>query len=229
MVGVNDLLLRLQRGGSYVTTDKETAAYRRKLFLKSFAVVPPGARELPWYQRLAIWQLVRNVHKQIFRQRDLSERETVSGKVYVERRGARMRHKNKLATLPNLATALDDFERNVRRIIAHASSAGVEITLVTQAFLWRADLPADLEALLWLGIADSDEDGNGTGDYYSSAALASGLSIFNARLLRICATSAARCIDIAAKLTPDSPMFYDDVHFNEMGARAVAREIAHGL
>jgi hypothetical protein len=45
---------------------------------------------------------------------------------------------------------------------------------------------------------------------------------FNAETLAICADRGLSCFDLAAVLPSDTTIFYDDVHFNEQGARAVA-------
>ena len=67
-------------------------------------------------------------------------------------------------------------------------------------------------------------------EYYSVDALATALGRYNETLLAVCATARIGCIDLDAKLPKDTTAFYDDVHFNEAGARQVAmRVVAHLL
>ena len=65
--------------------------------------------------------------------------------------------------------------------------------------------------------------------YYSPAALAKGLEAYNARLLDICRRRGAECVDLASMLAKDTSVFYDDLHFNESGARKVAAVLASYL
>jgi len=52
------------------------------------------------------------------------------------------------------------------------------------------------------------------------------MSEFNAETLDICADHALSCFDLAAVLPSDTTVFYDDLHFNEQGAGAVAGALA---
>ena len=61
--------------------------------------------------------------------------------------------------------------------------------------------------------------------YYATTALARGMAAFNAELLSACREHGIDCLDLAALLPADTTVFYDDLHFNEAGARAVAREM----
>jgi lysophospholipase L1-like esterase len=89
-------------------------------------------------------------------------------------------------------------------------------------------LPPELEALLWLGgIGDFQKE---TGKpYYSAAALEQGMTAYNDTLLRVCRARQVECLDLAAKLEKDASVFFDDVHFNENGARRVAAELSRYL
>ena len=228
MIGINDLALRLQRDTGFLPLEQESPRYRRKLFYRSFAVIPPMVEELPFHRRLALWQRIRMVKKRLGRRHDFAEPETATGRGYVDRRQARANAANVRADLPDLSIALDEYERNVRAIIEYADGLDVRVVLLTQPSIWRADLPPDLAGLLWFGeVGESAEDAPTI--YYSVDALTKGMAIYNRRLLEICVDTRALCIDVAAELSRDTSVFYDDAHFNEAGARQVAEMVAKGL
>jgi hypothetical protein len=97
--------------------------------------------------------------------------------------------------------------------------------LVTHPVLWRADLPPHLEALLYFAETPTSSSGGARG-YFSAAALARGMRAFNEETLAICGDRGLACFDLAAVLPADTTVFYDDIHFNEAGARAVASVLA---
>ena len=88
---------------------------------------------------------------------------------------------------------------------------------MTSPVLWKRDLPPADEALLWLGWSH--------GTVPTDAALASGVEAFNDALREFCAEHTLGLIDLAP-LNGQSDLFYDDCHFNELGARAVADRVA---
>lgn len=53
-----------------------------------------------------------------------------------------------------------------------------------------------------------------------------GLDSYNEIMLDMCKERNAECLDLASALPKDKSVFYDDVHFTEVGARLVAEEIA---
>jgi len=84
------------------------------------------------------------------------------------------------------------------------------------------------EALLWSGgVGDYQE--TPSAPYYTSRALAEGMERYNATLRGTCAELGVDCLDLAALLPRDTSVFYDDVHFNEAGARLVAEHVAAAL
>jgi len=107
--------------------------------------------------------------------------------------------------------------------------AGAEPVLVTPPAIWRADLPAELDALLWMGGVGDFQRAEGGADFYTPAALAQGLERYAATLLDVCRDEGIACIDLARGFPQDTSAFYDDVHFNEPGARIVAVRLAAEL
>ena len=72
-------------------------------------------------------------------------------------------------------------------------------------------------------------ESNAGNEYYSVDALATALGRYNETLLAVCATARIDCMDLDAKLPKDTTVFYDDVHFNEAGARQVAMTVVAHL
>jgi hypothetical protein len=94
--------------------------------------------------------------------------------------------------------------------------------------MWKADLPQSLDSLLWLGgIGDFQRERNRP--YYSAAALERGMKAYNDTLLRVCRERQIECLDLSSTLEKDSTVFYDDVHFNESGARKIAETLTNYL
>jgi hypothetical protein len=123
--------------------------------------------------------------------------------------------------LPDLASALGEYTRNIHHIIDMAQEKGVRVILVTQPTMWKSNLPKTLEDLLWLGGVGNFMNESGK-DYYSSEALQEGIDRYNNTLLEICRERALECVDLSSMLEKDITVFYDDVHFNESGAQMVS-------
>jgi lysophospholipase L1-like esterase len=228
MIGVNDFALRLRRDTGFLPLQQESRGYRQKLFYRSFAAIPPMAQELPMLKRLALWQWTRVLKKRIQHRYDLIEVETATGRVYVDRRRERAAAKEIRETLPDLSSSLAEFGSNLRTIVDRADRDGVRVVLLTQPAMWGPDLSPELAGLLWFGAVGETRDGS-PATYYSIGALAEGMARYNREVLEICMQTSAVCIDVAAALARDTSVFYDDVHFNEAGARQVAELVARGL
>jgi len=141
------------------------------------------------------------------------------GRFYVNLRAQR-RARPTRAELPDLGRALAGFRGRLGAMAAIAGDSGVRLVLATQPVLWRRDLPADLDALLWFGWGPSSSF------YYTTAALADAMERYNQVTLDVCRERGLECIDLAAQLPRDGSAFYDDCHFNEGGARRVAEAVA---
>lgn len=222
LVGLNDLLFRLKRHDSFLPLRVEPPAYTQELHQSAFARGPGRNAGEPALKQTEIWQLLRRA------KRGLSGAPRGhfqdDGGVYVarerSRRAAAIPH---LDSLPDLSAPLADYARTLHRIVSSLDARGVAAVLVTQPTLWAPDLDPRLSSLLWFG-----ERGD-TSEFYSVGALASGMTRYNERLLQVCETSNAICVDLAMALPKDTTVFYDDAHFNEAGARRVAGELADAL
>ena len=106
-------------------------------------------------------------------------------------------------------------------------SAGV--LFVTQPALWQPDIAPETDRLLWMGSVEGLPGMNNRGAYYSAAVLSRMLDRYNETLLEFCREKGLECVDLAARIPLTTEALYDDVHFNEAGARMVAEVLADHL
>jgi hypothetical protein len=128
-------------------------------------------------------------------------------------------------TLPDLSSALGEYARNLDLLLDVTRSFRVRALFLTQPTLWTRELPEHLRDLLWMGGVGNFQAKPGS-QYYSVEALAEGMDLYNRALMKKCRETGAECLDLASALPRDTRVFYDDCHFNEGGARAVAAILA---
>jgi lysophospholipase L1-like esterase len=114
--------------------------------------------------------------------------------------------------------AYTGFGQRVNELINACGERGVRGILVTHPVLWREAMPPEKEALLWLGSLPD-------GTFASAASLRTMIDRFNEIVVRICEERGAECVDLR-EMNGCAEYFYDDCHFNEAGAREVARRLA---
>jgi lysophospholipase L1-like esterase len=230
LVGVNDLSTRLAREDLYDPhfLDRDDAG--RILIEETFVGGIDPRQDDMFHQRTAIARAWRRARRNLFPRepREYRHLQDDEGEVYLTWRKHRQEAAEKRSDLPDLRSALGEFARNVNGMVDIAHERGVRLILVTQPTLWRAGLEPDLEALLWLGGAGDFQKEAGSA-YYAASALERGLRQYNDTLLEICAVRQVECVDLSAMLSKDTSVFYDDVHFNEAGAREVARILSNHL
>ena len=127
-------------------------------------------------------------------------------------------------TIPDLNAALEEYRRNLNSIADLAQQRSIRLMLLTQPALWRSDLTQEDRDLLWMGGIGSFQTGKGH-KYYAVSSLEKIMQQYNDTLLDVCRKRAIDCIDLARTLPKDRTVFYDDVHFNESGARQVAESL----
>lgn len=228
LVGVNDLNMRLRQDDSYDPDFMLRPDAERQLLPRNFSVIPDDG-SLPFYKRTATWRLLADARAALSPAR-YSEGaiQDKAGLVYVTLRERRRSAPVIRRTLPDLTSALGEYARNINAIIDLARSKSVRLILLTQPVMWRRDMPPRLNELLWMGGVGDFLNSAGK-DYYSADALAEGMDIYNETLLKVCRERRAECFDLAPLVPKDTDAFYDDVHFNEAGARVVARALADYL
>lgn len=218
LVGINDLSKRLSQDNQYDPDYMEKHEAKKKLASETFKW---GAlHEDPFYKKTAIWQLLKNTKLRMSNRYNQDK----AGNIYITWREHRQKATQIRDDLPDLSSALDEYARNINKIIDIAQEKSLRLILVTQPTIWRPDLPPSLNSLLWFGgIGDFQ---NGGKPYYSVTALEKGIKAYNDTLIRICWERQIECLDLASILEKDTTVFYDDVHFNESGARKVAEALS---
>jgi lysophospholipase L1-like esterase len=225
LTGVNDLQLRLAQDVNYDPHFLDRPDAEKQLLSRVFYEVSDDTK--PFYKETAIWRLGREV-KRIVYQISLAdkrqEQQDEAGKMCVTWREHRRNAPAIRDTLPDLSSALEEYSRNINALIDLAEDNSVRLIFLTQPVLWKPDLPQELNDLLWFGSVGSfRESGN---EYYSVAALATGMSMYNETLLDTCQKRRVECFDLASLVPKDTTAFYDDAHLNEGGAEMVAEVLA---
>lgn len=226
LLGVNDFIKRLSHDSAYDPHYLEKPEAKRALLLETFTGANDGYSDDPFYKRTALWQLMRKSKRLL--KTDEGYTEDQDGKIFITWRKHRQQAGEIRETLPDLTAALDEYTRNLNRIIDVAQQQSVRLIFLTQPSLWKPGLSPNLEALLWLGgIGDFQKELGKP--YYSTASLEKGMTAYNDTLQRVCRERQVECFDLASKLEKDATIFFDDVHFNENGARKVAGELSRYL
>ena len=122
----------------------------------------------------------------------------------------------KLSTLP---TALDAYGRTLARIVEAVRSHGAEPVFMTQVLQRSFASDAERERL-WMGAV------NGGESYVAAEQYPVFLELFNDRMREVARARGVALLDLGAAREWTGDLFYDGMHFNEAGARAVARIVA---
>ncbi|HME72208.1 MAG TPA: GDSL-type esterase/lipase family protein [Myxococcota bacterium] len=121
--------------------------------------------------------------------------------------------------------ALLDYEREIVSIGAIARANGIEILFVDQPALWKDVNTPEEESVFWfLQYSHNDQLAK-----LRASAAAKLLERLNERLLNTCSRHDLRCLDLVPLVPRSLDNFYDDVHFNDHGARLVATEVAKAM
>jgi lysophospholipase L1-like esterase len=240
LVGINDLTVALSRGDAYAMpppiTDPEAEKQQAR---RAFALVPgrlEGAETLelaaqgaPSYQRTAVFQSFVRAYESAKNLKAVSGLSQDQRGEFLARWRERRHHATRILTqAPDLTAPLAEYRRNLDVIADLAAARNIDLVLMTQPTLWRADLPERALDLLWFGGV-GDFEKQPTGPYYSVAALADTMRRYNEVLLDVCRERGLSCLDLAARIPREATMFVDDCHFTDAGSSAVAAAVAEHL
>jgi len=219
LIGVNDLQLALK------------SSYLREMTMDihmswTFSQMPvPGfwasLALVRFYHRIADWRSKTN----------LGPTQTYNADGYIAWRRCRATApKAKLVDeLPDLTVALNEYRRNLDLLVDRAQTYGAPMVFLTQPAIWAADMALEDAALLLAGGLGPNNVWCDEQRYYTPRALAEGLDRFNQVTLAVCRDRGLFCVDLAALVPKKRENFYDDMHFNEAGARLVARILANAI
>jgi lysophospholipase L1-like esterase len=233
LLGVNDLTAALRQDTSYRApaplSDPDAEAMQIR---NAFAVSPGGLRESiradrsqarpKWYQGTRLYSLAKSVRTAMVARKNVRG---LGGGNLGQWRSHRRTATRFRDQLPSLDAPLADYRQVLQAIAAEARRAGTEVVFLTQPSLWKAGMTPEEERRLWLGGTGNFQEEPGH-TYYTGAALAKAMSLYNAETLAVCLEQKLSCLDLAARITADTSMMYDDVHFTEEGAARVGQELA---
>jgi hypothetical protein len=228
MMGVNDFSIRLARDQAYDPHFFENPEAEAQLKFETFTASDLIDNNDPFFKKTALWQLGRRVKRSSLAKAPQSQVQDESGKVYLNWRKHRQSASEIRNQMPDLSSALNEYSANINKIADIAKDRSIRLVFVTQPAMWRADLPQEMEALLWLGGIGRFQEEIGK-PYYSTKALQEGLAQYNDTLRKICRQRQMECIDLVPLLAKDTTVFYDDAHFNENGARQVSKILSEYL
>jgi lysophospholipase L1-like esterase len=225
LVGINDLLLHIARmRDAEAARGQPSEGGSETGLARAFSLFPVEGDGFPWYTRTGIgrWWTTRRWRVPEWTRQDPDGRQIAVWRTYRKEASA-LRE-----TLPDLSGPLRGYARNLNRIVHAARVEGARVIFLTQPTLWRDGLSRAEVDLLWGGGPPLDRMRSGE-EYYSIAALAAGMKLYNETLLGICGQRRAECFDLARELPQSEGVFWDDAHFTEEGARQVARLVAEYL
>jgi hypothetical protein len=143
------------------------------------------------------------------------------GSIYDKWREHRSSSSTRIEKMPDLTKDLAQYGKDINELIDLAEEQDLRIVFMTQPSMWRPNMPAALDSLLWFGGVGNFQIRRNQ-PYYTTEILDKAMKGFNRTLKDACENRKVECIDLAAILPKDTTIFYDDCHFNENGARRVA-------
>ena len=218
LVGVNDLQLALRSSYLHHMTLQDNLNW-------TFTIRPREG----WRSHLALYRFYARI-------RDWWKRSRTSV-AYTEHASSFAKWKNcrqnapkaNLVELPSLDSGLANYRSNLNKLIDRSKAYHAPMIFLTQPTLWKAHMTAENEALLTAGGVGSRDEWCTKEIYYSPAALARGMKMFNDVLRDVCDRRKIFCIDLAADVPKDRRYFFDDMHYSEAGARLVSDVVEAGI
>lgn len=181
---------------------------------------PAPSEENPVETRAPLWTQSRVIQLwHTLRQPDPPAHhvEGVMGEEYFIRRDMRRKAEHTDA-LPDVSGKIAAYRARIRGIIDACRDRGVKAVFTTQPVLWRDDLTDDLKDRLWFGWTPD-------GQYLTVPRLRETIDQYNKALREVCNEAGVTVVDLDP-ISGTAEYFYDDCHFTEAGARAVADRVA---
>jgi lysophospholipase L1-like esterase len=208
LMGGNDIANTLHfNGGPTQAYLESRAGYRGPL--------RPGEKwrlEYPRYQRLKLYGLGRMARDAIDSRR---RGEKATAQELQEFRWARdldSRPHNPASSpppMPDLTIGLQEYRGRVAALGDRCRDLGWRCLFVTQPSVARADMSEGMRTV-----------------FGAPEGVARAVPVYNRTLMEVCGARGLECYDVAADFGNDPSMFYDEVHFNEAGARLMANKLS---
>ncbi len=142
------------------------------------------------------------------------------GETLVENRLKRQNTENWVTEIPDLTLALEDYERIIERVIELSKEQKSKIIFMSQSYLYKENMTKEENESLWMTYDFGDI-------YYPMETMLYSTEEFNNILLKVCDKNKdIFCIDLGNKIPRTLDYMYDDMHFNENGAKFVTEEVS---
>jgi len=212
-IGANDLWTTIAARGAPTAREQEHYAA-----LFSASLRGTQASRFPLYKRFRVFELVRDTVIAVERKFTVAGSESeVNYNTSRRKRAASPR-----VQLPKLEAGLQEYRERVLALARLCKVHGTHCLFLTQTSLWRPDLSAADQQLLWFGWVGPWTKPIG---YIGVADAARALEAYNHTLLDVCQSNRLECFDLASRVPRDTSNFYDDFHLTEKGAGEVARAL----
>jgi lysophospholipase L1-like esterase len=231
LVGVNDMLSTLQQGWQYRLPDAVTTPEAERVEMeRAFAETPHRVQDpeilsavgVPWYKATAVWQMAHRAKEVLVTHRIYPIKDFPSH--VAQSRRERQEAAEWVDSLPPLDAPLREYRRNLNALADITAASGATLVLVTQPTVWRAGMSVAEQQVLVFGYLGPIKRPMRV--FYTVGSLERAMSRYNETLLTVCRERGLGCVDAAARLARDTTTMYDDMHFNEAGARLLARLLA---
>jgi hypothetical protein len=221
MPGLNDLMKRLSKDSLYDAdfefTYEVEDSLTRTVFLQN-----KEQNIAPWWRRTALFRLVQRFYH-AFKPNGVEWMiQDDNGNSINQWRFNRTHASDVRGILPDMTTALREYERNLELIRQEAKKQELDLIFITQPTIYKDSMSEFEGRVLWMGGVGAYQKQPGHA-YYSAKALKLGMDLYNETLIRFCTDNYIQYFDAANKLKSDTSIFYDDCHFNENGAREMAK------
>ncbi|MEM7477627.1 MAG: SGNH/GDSL hydrolase family protein [Planctomycetota bacterium] len=198
LCGINDMVRFLR------------ASYSRSKGRVANEALTAGPEDQVYYRRLHLAQVIRAFVWQYVD--PVGFKQDASGEWYSKVRLQRQEsiRESGYKQLPDgLEDSIRRYRSDLMDVLKACRERGVKPILATQPALYQAELPAELEELIWMTKL---EPGN----------VARVMEAYNETTLSVCRAENIPCLDLASLLPKDTTVFYDDCHFNVAGCEKVA-------
>ncbi len=222
MVGLNDMMKRLSQDSLFENDFRFSSAVEDSFVNQIFL---SNKKETVRWRKMQVFQLAQRFLHQT-KKVEWENVQDYKGKIYKTWRENREHSLKIIDSLPDLTAALDEYERNLQLIYDETQKQKIKLVLINQATLYKDSMNEFENSLLWMGgVGDFQQEKNHA--YYSTKALNKAMQLYNERVKNFCSFHPQiKFIDLASQLPKDTSVFYDDCHFNESGARKVAKIIS---
>ncbi|TKJ41032.1 hypothetical protein CEE37_05035 [candidate division LCP-89 bacterium B3_LCP] len=200
LVGVNDLNIAVRRGYQEV----DNPFKKSKLIFQLYSCSRTVQLAFKWYQilvnKVPIVENIDYTHTVNYQPIPMDD------------------NKPEQDFLSRAESLTNEFQNHLIEIIKIAKASGIKLLFMTQPALYD-------DTDYWKGIRAQWFYPEKHSIVFSAATEWKLLDILNRKLINICESEGIACFDLASAIPHSSEYFYDDYHFNELGAKFTAEQV----